>query len=43
MGVFFKFHSVALVEDLPYFEYNSTDSFYIEVNKAYDQVSFDLE
>lgn len=39
MGVFYYIHSVALIEDLPEFEYENPEQFYTNVNNAYNQVS----
>lgn len=39
MGVLYSVNSVALIEDLPLQDhYNTTDEFYVDVDKAYKQV-----
>lgn len=41
MGVLYFVHSVALIEDLPLPEHsNSSEEFYIDVDKAYQQVIY---
>lgn len=41
MGVFYYFHSVALIEDLPLEEhYHSASDFYAAADKAYQQNAF---
>ncbi|CAD7077317.1 unnamed protein product [Hermetia illucens] len=40
MGVFYYIHSVALIEDLPEFEYENPEQFYTNVNNAYNQNAF---